>query len=415
MMKKLLIAMMCIASVFITAACRNSTASTSEPTSASLDVGNRSWNTEEYMIPFWKTDKIVDESILLVSNGNEAAEGELLFAPDKIESVVSYNPYEEKTVVYTEGEDYVVEGKKIKAVSKKMPFMTEDQLSGKDKMSGFDYSQIPSTDKGLYLPFTESTGFIEKQIFVTYIHTQKWNKETPAYAGDKLSNLAKKIAKKEKINLFVYGDSISTGANSSGYLNVYPNKPSWPQAIRKGLADQFGTEVELVNKAVGGWTSENAVKSQESIGWVNGKQISQAGIKVTLEEMPDYKPDLAVIGFGMNDATMGISKTVYRAYMQKIIKTIKDRNSDCEFILLGTMLANPKAYNQSKNQISYYDELLKIAEGDDKITSVNIGKMHEDLLDSGKKYADMTSNNVNHPNDFMASVYAMNILSLLIK
>ena len=137
MMKKLLIAMMCIASVFITTACRNSTASTSEPTSASLDVGNRSWNTEEYMIPFWKTDKIVDESILLVSKGNESAEGELLFALDKIESVVSYNPYEAKTVVYTEGEDYVVEGKKIKAVSKKMPFMTEDQLSGEGKMSGY--------------------------------------------------------------------------------------------------------------------------------------------------------------------------------------------------------------------------------------------------------------------------------------
>ena len=414
-MKKIFIAAICAAFVFITPACRNSTVSTSESKSASSDVESKVWNTEEYMIPFWKTDKIVDESVLLISKGDEEAEGELLFAPDKIESVVSYNPYAAKTIVYVEGEDYVVEGKKIKAVSKKIPFMTEDQLSGRDKISGFDYSQIPSTDKGLYLPFTEGTGFIEKQIFVTYTHTQTWNKATPAYAGDKVSNLAKKIAKKEKINLFVYGDSISTGANSSGYLNVYPNKPSWPQAICKGLADQFGTEVELLNKSVGGWTSENAVKSLESVGWVNGKQISQAGIKVTLEEMPDYKPDLAVIGFGMNDATLGISKTAYRAYMQKIIKTIKDRNSDCEFILLGTMLANPEAYNQSKNQISYYDELLKIAEGDDKITSVNIGKMHEDLLDSGKKYADMTSNNVNHPNDFMASVYAMNILSLLIK
>ena len=415
MIKKILIAAMCIASVFVTTACQSSSASTSEPTSASPTTENKSWNTEDYMIPFWKTDKIVDESVLLISKGDEAAEGELLFAPDKIESVVSYNPYAAKTIVYAEGEDYVVEGKKIKAVSKKMPFMTEEQLSGQDKMSGFDYSQIPSTDKGLYLPFTESTGFIEKQIFVTYTHAEKWNKETPAYIGDRFSNLAKRIANKEKINLFVYGDSISTGANSSGYLNVYPNKPSWPQAVRKGLSDQYGTEVELVNKAVGGWTSENAVKSQESIGWVNGKQISQAGIKVTLEEMPDYKPDLAVIGFGMNDATMGISKTAYRAYMQKIIKTIKDRNSDCEFILLGTMLANPEAYNQSKNQISYYDELLKIAEGDDKVVSVNIGKMHDDLLVSGKKYADMTSNNVNHPNDFMASVYAMNILSLLIK
>lgn len=415
MIKKFLIAAMCIASVFVTTACQSSSASTSEPTSASPTTENKSWNTEDYMIPFWKTDKIVDESVLLISKGDEAAEGELLFAPDKIESVVSYNPYAAKTIVYAEGEDYVVEGKKIKAVSKKMPFMTEEQLSGQDKMSGFDYSQIPSTDKGLYLPFTESTGFIEKQIFVTYTHAEKWNKETPAYIGDRFSNLAKKIANKEKINLFVYGDSISTGANSSGYLNVYPNKPSWPQAVRKGLSDQYGTEVELVNKAVGGWTSENAIMSSESIGWVNGKQISQAGIKVTLEEMSEYKPDLAVIGFGMNDATNGMSKSTYRAYMQKIIKTIKERNPDCEFILLGTMLANPKAYNQSKNQISYYDELLKIAEGDDKIVSVNIGKMHEDLLGSGKKYADMTSNNVNHPNDFMASVYTMNILSLLIK
>lgn len=415
MIKKILIAAMCIASVFVTTACQSSSVSTSEPTSASPTMENKSWNTEDYMIPFWKTDKIVDESVLLISKGDEAAEGELLFAPDKIESVVSYNPYAAKTIVYAEGEDYVVEGKKIKAVSKKMPFMTEEQLSGQDKMSGFDYSQIPSTDKGLYLPFTESTGFIEKQIFVTYTHAEEWNKETPAYIGDRFLNLAKKIANKEKINLFVYGDSISTGANSSGYLNVYPNKPSWPQAVRKGLSEQYGTEVELVNKAVGGWTSENAIMSSESIGWVNGKQISQAGIKVTLEEMPDYKPDLAVIGFGMNDATNGMSKSTYRVYMQKIIKTIKDRNPDCEFILLGTMLANPKAYNQSKNQISYYDELLKIAESDEKIASVNIGKMHEDLLGSGKKYADMTSNNVNHPNDFMASVYTMNILSLLIK
>ena len=406
---------MCIASVFIATACQSPSVSTSEPTSESPTTGNKSWNTEDYMIPFWKTDKIVDESVLLISKGDEAAEGELLFVPDKIESVVSYNPYAVKTIVYAEGEDYVVEGKKIKAVNKKMPFMTEEQLSGQDKMSGFDYSQIPSTDKGLYLPFTESTGFIEKQIFVTYTHAEEWNKETPAYIGDRFSNLAKKIANKEKINLFVYGDSISTGANSSGYLNVYPNKPSWPQAVRKGLSEQYGTEVELVNKAVGGWTSENAIMSSESIGWVNGKQISQAGIKVTLEEMPDYKPDLAVIGFGMNDATNGMSKSTYRVYMQKIIKTIKDRNPDCEFILLGTMLANPKAYNQSKNQISYYDELLKIAESDEKIASVNIGKMHEDLLGSGKKYADMTSNNVNHPNDFMASVYTMNILSLLIK
>ena len=48
------------------------------------------------------------------------------------------------------------------------------------------------------------------------------------------------------------------------------------------------------------------------------------------------------------------------------------------------------------------------------IISVNVGQMHQVMLDAGKKYIDMTSNNVNHPNDFMASIYAMNILSLLL-
>ena len=138
MIKKILIAAMCATTVFMAAACQSASTSTSEPTSASSITENESWNTEEYMIPFWKTDKIVDESVLLISKDGEAAEGELLFTPDKIEVVVSYNPHASKTIVYVEGEDYVVEGKKIKAVSKKMPFMTEEQLSGQDKMSGFD-------------------------------------------------------------------------------------------------------------------------------------------------------------------------------------------------------------------------------------------------------------------------------------
>jgi len=49
------------------------------------------------------------------------------------------------------------------------------------------------------------------------------------------------------------------------------------------------------------------------------------------------------------------------------------------------------------------------------VVAWDIGSMHQDLLTAGKKYLDMTSNNVNHPNDFIARIYAMNVLSLLIK
>ena len=94
---------------------------------------------------------------------------------------------------------------------------------------------------------------------------------------------------------------------------------------------------------------------------------------------------------------------------------IRQRNPQCEFILLGTMIANPKAYNQSKGQIEYFNELEALARENNGTVAVNIGRMHADMLKKGKRYVDMTVNNVNHPNDFLASVYAMNILSLLIK
>ena len=372
------------------------------------------WNTEAYMIPFWKSKNVVGESILLVSENGGAPQGKLLFAPETIESVVSYDLTGERAVEYQEGVDFTIDGNTISAIGKELPFMTDKELSGEERLDGFDYSQIPSTDAGLHLPFTEGTGFIERQIYVTYTHTGKWMGQVPVYAGGTLSKTAEKLKNKETLNLFVYGDSISTGANSTGYLNVYPYADSWPEGVRKGLEQQYGGKVELLNKAVGGWTSEDAIKSSETVGWVGGVQISQPGISGTLKEMPEYKPDLVVLGFGMNDATNGINRKTYKLYMQRIMTVIRQRNPECEFILLGTMIANPKAYNQSKGQIEYFNELKELSEENTGTVAINIGQMHMDMLDSGKRYADMTGNNVNHPNDFLASVYAMNILSLLI-
>jgi hypothetical protein len=39
--------------------------------------------------------------------------------------------------------------------------------------------------------------------------------------------------------------------------------------------------------------------------------------------------------------------------------------------------------------------------------------MHTTLLES-KRYYDMTGNNVNHPNDFLARMYAQTILEVMI-
>lgn len=372
------------------------------------------WKVDETVMPFWKTNKIKNESILLIKEEDKAPQGRLLFAPTEILTVVSYDNVNKTAVTYKQGEDFSVEGNTISAISDQMPFMTDAQLLGKERLAGFDYSQIPSTDSGLFLPFTEGSGFIERQIYVTYTYEEEWTGVKPSFARDKLPKTVEKLSNKKAFELMVFGDSISTGANSTGVINVYPYADSWPNAVHQALEAQYEMEIGFLNKSVGGWTSENAIKSTESIGWVNGVQISQKGIGGVLEEMPSYKPDLVILGFGMNDASIGISKKTYKLYMQRIISLIRERNPECEFILLGTMIANPKALNQSKNQISYYEKLEELAVENEGVACVNIGQMHVEMLERGKKYVDMTGNNVNHPNDFLAAIYSMNILSLLI-
>ena len=66
-----------------------------------------------------------------------------------------------------------------------------------------------------------------------------------------------------------------------------------------------------------------------------------------------------------------------------MIKTIRQQNPDCEIILLGTMLANPMAKNQSKNQTEYTEYLGKLAKNYENVSVVDIGAMHQDLLDAG--------------------------------
>jgi hypothetical protein len=49
------------------------------------------------------------------------------------------------------------------------------------------------------------------------------------------------------------------------------------------------------------------------------------------------------------------------------------------------------------------------------IVTLDVGAMQQEMLAAGKKYLDMSGNNVNHPNDFLARLYAMNLLTALIE
>lgn len=399
-------------------------------------------NTEETMTDklirnFWDSDIMYDETVILVApmddDGNITAlpSGRLLFEADEILSVKQYFHAEHSgEVEYKQGVDFEYSGDTITAigtieenvdgkmteVSTTVPYITERQYLGKDAFPGCSttITGIPSADGDWEIPYTEGYQIVQLQLSVTYRHSAEWTKDVPAYQGEKLSHVVSKLRNKKHTEILVFGDSISTGSNSSSVLKIHPNLPAWYDLMKTGLEKAYNADITLTNKSMGGWTSAQAVGENPSDGWVGGELVRQKGLPALLrDEMPDYSPDLAIIGFGMNDATLNVGLNNYANNIRKVIDAIRARNADCDIILLGTMLANPQAKNQSKNQTEYSALNEKIAAQYENIACVDIGAMHRDLLDSGKKYMDMTGNNVNHPNDFMARIYCMNLLSLL--
>lgn len=394
---------------------------------------------DDYTMPFWIGDTAYDECVMLVAetdgDGNVigAPRAKLLFEAEEIESVKWY--YHEnnggRIVEFVEGEDFVYEDGYIVAkgsteyndildrteFSTSMPYVTDKMLTGEQQFPGLPLiSDIPSKTTGLYLPFTEAQQIVQMQLSVTYKHAEGvWDGYVPEYFGDTvLTRTHEKLVAREEVNLLVYGDSISLGHNTSDVLGIAPNLPTWPEMLAEQLSSYYGADVKLNNASVAGWTASNAVYG--GLGYYFGQAITRTGLADQFEsgELVGYVPDIAIVGFGMNDASAGIEINTYCNNIMSIISTLRSVNPECEIILVGTILANPLALNQSKNQAEFTEYLKKLAERYEGVCVVDMGATTAELMESGKRYTEMSSNNVNHPNDYLARIYVMDLISALI-
>lgn len=343
---------------------------------------------EQIVRPFWKSDVIYNETVLMIKDGEGLPSGRLLRPAKKIISVRDSSLQKE----YQEGVDYTYkDGVLTLTEGAKLPYLTTEQLMGVGVPSTMPGMPSTKTSTGKIL-WGEASFLFEKQLAVTYSYDRAgFQGETTAYSPELLPKTLEKLRNKEMLKLVVYGDSIATGCNSSAVLGVAPKTPVWPELFKLGLEAEYHGAVALVNPSVGGtmsaWGAENA-----------------ASLAVAQE------PDLAVIAFGMNDGTGNVNPKTYTANITKIMETIREKNPDCEFILVAPMLANPESdYAGCQRD---YGPQLKALQGTGA-AFVDMGAFHEELLKT-KHYSSMSGNNINHPNDFMARGYAMNLLSLLI-
>ncbi|RZL18112.1 MAG: SGNH/GDSL hydrolase family protein [Pedobacter sp.] len=247
---------------------------------------------------------------------------------------------------------------------------------------------------GTYVLFTEKPYFSGLQLAVTYKKAkgEKWNGFTPIFAKHSLPNTITKLKSKQNLKVVFYGNSIEAGYNTSNHMNTPPYMPTWAELIVYNLRQHYGPQVSFSNQAVAGTMAS----------W--GREQAEAKI------IPE-KADLVIIGFGMNDGSANISPEKFRLDIDGIIKFVTSQNANAEFILVAPMLPNPDAV-QSGIQSMYRFELYKLEKKG--IVVADMTTVHSELL-KHKIYQDMTGNNVNHPNDYLARWYAQIIFSFLIK
>ena len=92
--------------------------------------------------------------------------------------------------------------------------------------------------------------------------------------------------------------------------------------------------------------------------------------------------------------------------IRSIIDTIRASNPDCEFIVVTPMVANVNSgYLSTQGQFSVALEPLS-GEG---VAFVDMFTVHSDIL-KRKDFSATSGNHINHPNDWLIRVYAMNLI-----
>ena len=333
----------------------------------------------DYTFPVWKGDTVLRESFMPVDTDCV----KMLYDIDEIISVMNA----EQTVTYEYGKDYILQDKALYIPDgSAIRIMPRDEYYPSE--GGFECTL------GGRLKFSEGTAFHQLQYEISYKHSDKWSGFIPCCNPDKLPKIKQVLADGKPFTFGFLGDSIAVGWNSSKITEISPFAPIWCEMIVENLAEKFGCDIKYINKSVGGTAS----------GWGNDN---------VTEFFSDEIPDVFVIAFGMNDASGKVNELVFRDNCKSIADKILTLNPDCEIIFVSTTMPNQLASQFTGNHAVHEGLLAELAESYGNAADIAcMTSMHKQLL-TRKNFHDMTGNNINHPNDFLARIYTQAVLHCL--
>ena len=324
---------------------------------------------DQAMHPFWAGKTVYNEAVLMFSKDGKPASGQLLFQPSRIISVRDYA----LATNYAEGRDYTINGRTLTCTSSsRMTRVREEELPKGE----FKWSNVGG-----------------KQVMVTYEHEDTWNHPYPSFASNGLPNTLKKLEAKTSLKVVGYGDSITHGIGESRLSHIPPFLPPWPELFVRRLRSIYkDSHIQFYNSAQSGADSR----------W--GKKYAERMV-VSLN------PDLVIIAFGQNDF-WNLSASSFADNIADIIKTVREKTPDAEFLLVSTLRFDPAYTSQTQywNVVGEYAAKLK-AMSAPGVQFVDMTGISEWVY-AAKKPKDCLNDPL-HPNDYLARWYAQSLVAAL--
>jgi len=316
--------------------------------------------------------RLIGESLMFVGDEPSPLALPLATQPDlQLRSTYLFGP---TTIEYVEGRDYQVDyaqGKLIALPGSRLPDFRSNVLYGHED---FDHGHFPGYGN---IPFFAYADYTSDSVIT-------W--PTPVVGDGGLANTRAKFAGGEALTIVAYGDSITWGGETST-----PDLVFWVRWT-DDLREKYPTaKIAIHNGATGGDTTTQ-------------------GLERLAEKALRHRPDLVLVGFGMNDHNRNcVAPEKFRTQLGFIVTQIREQTG-AEIILYSTFPPNPKWCHGSHRMESYAQITGQVAAA--------TGSAYVDVYCAWQKIAarkrpeDLLANNINHPNDFGHWIYYQALAAL---
>jgi acyl-CoA thioesterase-1 len=271
------------------------------------------------------------------------------------------------TINYLEGKDFTVdrsEGSLRRTPGSRIPDFSTNVLFDHEQ---FDHSKFPGYGNGGFFAFID----------YSFRPTTKW----PVQA-DQTQFLQKSQAKLKTggdLKIVAFGDSITAGGEATHPSLIFWQR--WADYLQQKYPK---ARVSAINGATGG---DSTVQ----------------GLERLKAKVLDAKPDLVLVGFGMNDHNIGgLSVAQFEKNLLEIVARI-EKETGAEVVLFSAFPPNPK-WKFGSHHMGEFASATRHAAESAHCAYADVFDNWEALA-SRKKPEDLLGNNINHPNDFGHWIY----------